>query len=141
MIYAFIYFNHTVKPGSSRSRTDRIAITLDPAYQELRFYDMCSQRENGLFFCYRHERFNELMEILDSWDARGIESSVKHRYYDPIVWAKHKTHIFSEDGDVHWQVLIGNDDWTCTVYVHLDPYFPKELWNIYKIAEKMNPNE
>ena len=141
MRYAFIYFKHTVKPGSSRPREDQISIILDPAFQKLSFYDMRSQKEERIFFCYHHERFHELVQALDAWVQQGIDSSVKHHFLDLEVWARWRTHVFFEDGDVHWQVLVENDDGTCSVYVHLDPFFPKELWHIYQIAERMDPKK
>ena len=141
MTYANIYFKHTTKPGSNRRRMDKINVILEPSSKWVRFLNMSSESHENLFDCFQHERFEELTAILEDWNRRGIESSITHGYYDPDVWRGLREHVFSEDGNVHWQVLLGHDDDTCSVYVHLGTYFPKELWSIYKIAEGMRPKK
>lgn len=139
MKYVFIYFKENMIPGSARPREDEIVIQIDPRYEEVHFYDMRSLDPNTIFRCFHNERFGELMELLEKWDREGINSTITRRYQDASVWDKWRQRVFFEDGDVHWQVLIGHDDGSCSVHVDLSLFFPKELRRIYELAKGMNP--
>lgn len=144
MKYAFICFNpRIILGGRQRPQNEQIAILMDTDFEKLCFAGMCchTASKNRGFFCYHNEDFRKLTQILEDWKRRGINSTVKHHFISPKVWSKWRTHVFFEDGNVQWQVLLENDDGTCSVYVHLDEICPQELVEIYHIAERMNPKE
>lgn len=130
-----ILFEENLSKGFSRTRQKRISLYIDIPSQCLRLDDLSNEKNCFIRRC--HPEFALLQQLLEQWTAEGIEASIQ-RHFDHIgQYYNWRKTVGFQDYEVHWQVLIENDDGSWDLYLEFDLVFPQKLEEIYRVAKKL----
>ena len=140
MKQAIILFTENLSRGFSKPRTKKISMYIDMRRQSLDVSDLLSKRDSASFKSCGHKKFQKLRELLELWEAMGIESTICKRFHDLQEWDAWRKTVGFRDYEVHWQVFTQHEDGSWTLYLEQGLGFPPALEQIYRLAASMKPN-
>ena len=136
MRQAIIKFEENMSKGS-RPDVKSVCLYIEMPQQTLRFYNLSTRRANEDFRSCQHRKFEKLRSLVEQWEDNGIEARLHKRFSNLEEYEAWKMTDYYPDDDVHWLVLIQQDDGAWDLYLELSLAFPTALERIYRLAASM----
>lgn len=135
MKQAIIYFDENLSAGFSKPRRKKIALYFNKPRCRINCEDYL--REKGAFVSTNHPSFFDVVDQIEKWSTGGINSTYDLHFDTLEDYNKWRAEAPFNDHEVHWHLLIENDDQSWDLHLETGLAFPQQLEEIYLAAKKL----